>query len=205
MDQQVISKIIKSKIGIFTLQAAILSIFIFGFNYSFPIAFDSGITYERAMIIQLLGNYILVATPSDALFLYGVWTLAAIIPIILLRDARRAFGANLKLCFFPNFFFYLFLSRFSPSYFNSTWLVLFVPFLLFAIPILVLSVMVPKVYHKLKLGDSEAKSHQIRKIAEENRTICPNCGAEFESVPIFCYKCSTRLIPQEKESEKEES
>jgi len=196
MNKKIISKIIKSKIGIFILQVIILSLFIFGFDYSFPIAFDSGITPERELIIQFLGNYILIDSYIDMLFLYGVWTLITLIPILILNDSRRALGANLKVLFFPNFFFYLFLSRYSPNYFNSNWLILLIPFLIFAITIIFLSVLVPKLYNQLKPTNHEVKMHQLRKIAEENRQKCPNCGEEFESSPIFCYKCSTRLKPQ---------
>jgi uncharacterized membrane protein (DUF485 family) len=205
MNKKIISKIIKSKIGIFILQVITLSLFIFGFDYSIPIAFDSGITPERELIIQFLGNYILIDNYIDALFLYGVWALVTLLPIVILNDSRRAFGANLKLLFFPNFFFYLFLSRYSPNYFNSKWLILLTPFLLFAITIIFLSVAIPKLYHTLNPTNHEAQMHELRKIAEENRKKCPTCGAEFDSSPLFCYKCSTRLHSLENENQKEKS
>lgn len=205
MNQQVISKIAKSKIGIFTIQVLILSFFILCFDYSFPIAFDSSITYERAIIIQFLGNYILVDTPIDAVFLYGVWTLAAMIPVVLLANSRRALGANLKLLFFPNFFFYLFLSRFSPNYFNSMWFILFIPFLIFAIILIVASWVIPWIYQKLETTESETRLRELRKVVEDNRAKCPNCGEEFDSTPTYCYKCSTRLIPEENRDSREDS
>lgn len=205
MNKKIISKIIKSKIGIFILQVILLSLFIFGFDYSFPIAFDAGITPKRELIIQFLGNYILIDNYIDALFLYGVWALVSLLPVVILNDSRRALGANLKLLFFPNFFFYLFLSRYSPNYFNSNWLFLLLPFLLFAITIIILTVIIPKLYNKLKATSHEAQMHELRKIAEENRKKCPNCGAEFDSSPLFCYKCSTRLNPLENNNQKEKS
>jgi uncharacterized membrane protein (DUF485 family) len=197
MNQQVISKIAKSKIGIFTIQVLILSFFILCFDYSFPIAFDSGITYERAIIIQFLGNYILVDTPIDAIFLFGIWTLAAMVPVGLLKNSRRAIGANLKLFFFPNFFFYLFLSRYSPKYFNSRWVILFMPFLIFAIILIIASWVIPQIRQKLETTESETRLRELRKVAEDNRTKCPNCGEKFDSSPTYCYQCSTRLIPEE--------
>jgi hypothetical protein len=186
------------------LQVLVLSFFIFGFSYSVPLTLDTGIIYERLVIIQFLGNYILIETVLNAIFLYGVWTLVAFIPILLLKDSRKALGANLKLMFFPNFFFYLFLSRYSPHSFSSIWLNLLVPFLLFAIWIIALSVLVPKIFQKLKTPKKDAQLQELRNIAEENRAECPKCGAKFESTPLFCYKCSTRLIKEENQNHEEQ-
>ncbi|TFF87732.1 MAG: hypothetical protein EU550_02730 [Promethearchaeota archaeon] len=203
MDKQVVLKIVKSKIGVFIIQILILTISIVSFGYSFPIEFDSGITCERKMIIQFLGNYILVDTLFSALFLYSIWFLVGMIPIVIFKDSRKALGANLKLVFFPNFFFYLFLSKYSPNYFNTSWLGLFTPFAIFAIIIIVLTILIPKIYQILKPSKEETKLQELLKMAEENRYKCPNCGATFESKPIYCYRCSTRLIPQEGEKQKE--
>lgn len=205
MNQQLISKVFKSKIGIFIIQVLILTLSILFYNYSFTISFDSGISIERKMIIQFLGNYILVGNITDAIFLYSIWTIVTMLPVFILRNSRRALGANLKLIFFPNFFFYLFLSRYSPDYFNSTWLILLLPFLIFAIIIILLSFLIPKIFQMLKRRDKEAQLQEVQKIANENRKICPNCGAKFESTPIFCYKCSKRLIAKEEKKQQNKS
>ncbi len=203
MSHQLISNVYKSKIGIFVIQVVLLTVFIWIFNYSIPINFDPGILYEREVIIQFIGNYVIADTFMHGLLLFVVWFIVSLFPVVIYRESKRAMFANLKLMFFPNFFFYLFYHRYSPTFFSSTWGRFLLPFLLLGGCILMISVLFPTIYHKLTATKPEVKREELRKLAQKSRSRCPKCGAEFDSKPTFCYKCSTRLIPEGSEDPKD--
>ena len=119
MDKNRVVKFFISKFFIFIVQICVLSFLIYSFNYNFEIDFDSEITVSHKAILQFLANYILFKTFSNLLFIYLTWLLISLIPIFVFNNYRKAYSMNLITFFFPNFFFYVFLHRFSQDYFDS--------------------------------------------------------------------------------------
>ena len=114
---------LKNRFIIFIFQMFLLSTFIFIFTYKFEINFDSEISKERQEIIQFLANYIIFNIETNGLyslyFIYFSWLIVALIPVLIFNDYKEAYSMNLTTFFFPNFFFFIFLSRYSPVYYKA--------------------------------------------------------------------------------------
>jgi hypothetical protein len=178
---------------IFLIQIVILSLFIYGLGYKFYVNLDIGILIEREMIIQFLANYVLFDDLSGLCFLYIGWILISLIPILLYKNFKKAYSMNLITFFFPNFFLYIFLWRYSPEYFNSNFQFHFLQTILLGIVIVVLSIgisIILQIITKDKIG---AHIEDLSAIAGKIKSICPKCGTKFDSIPRFCYKCNTDL------------
>ena len=118
--EKLIVRFFQSKVVLFTIQILILSLFIYIFDYNFSINFDKSISKERREIIQFIANYVIFDFGGNkSYFICFSWMIISLLPIFAYRDYKRAYSMNLTSYFFPNFFFYVFLSRYSPNYYES--------------------------------------------------------------------------------------
>lgn len=182
---------LKFKVVNFLIQILILSLLIYIFNYRFKINFDRGISIERQEIIQFLANYIMFNKDDSfgIFFIYLSWIVVSLIPIFNFQDYKAAYSTNLYTFFFPNFFFFVFLSRYSPNYFNSYFLQLLIQTLILGIFILIFSIGVSFLLNKTIRHKSKAQFEDFKNLVEEIKFICPYCGTEFNSLPQYCYNC----------------
>lgn len=184
-------KVLRSKLMIFIVQIAILSVFIYLVDYAFKIDFDSNITEERREIIQFLANYILFDTKNS----YGIilicvsWIIVATLPILAFNDYKKATSLNFTTFFFPNFFFYVFLYRYSRNYYDSHFPHLFTLTIFLGAIILCYSIVVSLVLKKIKKPKKKAAFENLKLITQKNKSKCPYCGTNFDSIPKYCYKC----------------
>ena len=189
------SKIFTSKLFIFTVQISILSLLIYLFKYKFYIVFDVGITEERKIIIQTIANYIMFNQDkfSDGYFSFTSWSLISLIPVFIFRDYKKVYSMNLTAFFFPNFFFYVFLYRYSPVYFESNFLVLIMRTIALGIFIILFSLGLTYTIKKITKSFSKMLLEDLKLTFEEATSKCPYCGKSFKSKPIYCYNCLKEL------------
>ncbi|MHA1914955.1 MAG: hypothetical protein ACW986_14785 [Promethearchaeota archaeon] len=43
-------------------------------------------------------------------------------------------------------------------------------------------------------------AEDLENIAKSIKSKCTNCGAEFESSPMYCYNCNTKLLLNQEEN-----
>ncbi|MFX0059152.1 MAG: hypothetical protein ACFE8J_12705 [Candidatus Heimdallarchaeota archaeon] len=170
-----------------------MSSIIYFFHYRFIINFDSGITYERERIIEFLANYVMFEELSDFLIIILGWILASLLPIFILKNAKKACIMNLTTLFFPNFFFYVFLFRYSPQYFTDFFSKLFFKTFILSLLIVFFSIGLSLILLSFKHFKIEVKSEEIEILLSKVKIKCPRCGTEFNSTPQFCYECNTDL------------
>ncbi|MBD3195824.1 MAG: hypothetical protein GF317_12255 [Candidatus Lokiarchaeota archaeon] len=193
MENHTFKKIIKSKIFIFSLQIGLVNLFTILLNNRFPISFDGDILEERIKIIQYLANLILYTELEEGFIVIGTWIMITLIPILLVFDYQKATSANIKAFFFPNFFFYIFLGRYSFDYFDIYFWNLFSKTIIIFTVILILSILIPLIGKKIKLTKGETGMKIIEEVYEKNKSKCPYCGTDFDSIPLYCYNCSKKL------------
>ncbi|TFF86190.1 MAG: zinc ribbon domain-containing protein [Promethearchaeota archaeon] len=191
-----ILKIIRTKAVIFLVQIALLSVLIIIFGYSFEIEFDGSISEERKQIIQFLGNYVMFDGFNDTLLIYCLWLVVVTIPIIIFRKVKRVYSMNLLTFFVPNFFFYVFLSRYSPLYFNQNFGQLIFDTIILALVLIAYSFIFSLVVNFIRKKTKKEEPFQIRDIDKKVVSICPQCGTKFDSKPLYCYKCNAKLIDE---------
>jgi len=97
--------------------------------------------------------------------------------------------------FFPNFFFYIFISKYSPLYFEHYGTFLFLKTLLLGLVIILFSFLLALFLKFIKNFRKDVIMKDISIIEKQTKSKCPYCGTEFNSIPIYCYKCSKQLIP----------
>ncbi len=191
-----IAKIIRSKIVIFLIQFVILSLLLIIFKYSFNIEFDSTISEERKWVIQVLANFIMFESFYETVFIYGIWLVVSTIPILLYMKAKKAYSMNLISFFFPNFFFYVFLSRYSPNYFNENLGQFLFRTIILGIILITYSIGFSLVLSYIQKITRKEDSFELQEIEKKVVFDCPKCGTHFESRPEFCYNCNARLIDE---------
>jgi hypothetical protein len=190
-----LAQVYKSKLALFCVQFLILTILIGLFQYKFYIEFESNILEERRFTIQFLANYIMYKLDMSLLFLYLIWILATLIPVIILRDVKKVIVMNLITFFLPNFFFYIFLSKYSPVYYENFGLSLLLRTLVLGLVIILLSFLITLILKFMLNLKKEVKIVDVTFIEEKTKSMCPYCGTKFNSIPIYCYKCNKKLIP----------
>ncbi len=191
--------ILKIKVVNFIIQIVILSLFIYIFDYKFKINFDNDVSKERQDIIQFLANYIIfdINDLNGVYFIYISWIIVSFIPIINFDDYKTSYSMNLYTFFFPNYFFYIFLYRYSPNYFHSHFSTLFIQTLILGLFIVVFSIGLSFILNKTMRHKSKAQFEDFKKIVEKIKYKCPNCGTEFNSLPKYCYTCLKELETNE--------
>ncbi len=191
-----ILKIFRSRIVLFIIQFAILSLFLIFFEYSFSILFDSSVSEERKVIIQILANYIMFEGINNTIFIYGLWLLVATIPIILYRKVKKVYSMNLLSFFFPNFFFYVFLSRYSPLYFNENFWQLFFKTIILGFILTIYSIGLSLIINHVWKITKKVEPKELLDIDKKVVYECPQCGTKFDSKPLYCYNCNAKLIDE---------
>ena len=184
----------RSKIILFGIQILILSLLLFYSGYQFSINFDSTTTVSQERIIQFIANYVLFDNLLGLLFIYFIWFLASLIPIFFYNNLKKAYSMNIMTFFFPNFFVFTFLRKASRDYFNSTFFHHFLHTLLLGILIITISIvfsLILKAFMKIK---SEEQIENLNIIINKIKSKCPNCGIEFNSKPIYCYNCNSKIL-----------
>ena len=186
-------EIFRNRLILFIIQTLILNFLVFCLGYQINLNYDIGITIEQQTIIQFIANYILFDIWSGLFFIYLIWILISLIPILIYNNFKKAYAMNLITFFFPNFFLYVFLSRFSPIYFNSHFTFHFIHTILLGIVIVGLSISLSSIKEKIIRSKIKPKIEDLHSIANESKIVCPKCGTEFNSLPKFCYNCNTDL------------
>lgn len=194
-------KILQKKIILFFIQLIALSIIIFGFGYNFMISFDPDISMERKIIIQLLANYILFGGVDQFLFLSCSWFFVILVPIFALNNYKKTVTMNLSTFFFPNFFFYVFLARYSTNYYNSNIQFLMIKTIMLGVIILLSSLTLTFIVRKVRKTNKRIINGDLEQSEQNPEFKCMNCGAEFGSQPKYCYNCLTKLIEEDKINE----
>lgn len=198
-----LSKVFKSKIVVFLLQFFILSLLIYLFAHEFHIDFDKNITRERADIIQFLANYVMFDGSVGLIFIYSSWLFVSTISIFILLDYKKAYSMNLTTFFLPNFFFYVFLYRYSPIYFNSYFPTLFTQSIILGLMIVMVSIGLSLIIKKIIKPKTNSRFKEIIRIESEYKYKCPFCATEFNSKPKYCYNCNNQIgeISDERQQE----
>ena len=191
--------ILRIKFVNFIIQIIILSLFINFINYEFAIKFDPGILKERQLIIQFLANYVMYDRDKifGMTFIYLIWIIACLIPVINFDDYKSAYSTNLYTFFFPNFFFYIFLNRYSPNSFNSYFTTFIINTLILGVTLLIFSLGISIILNKTIRNKSKAQLEDFKKIIEKMKFICPYCGTKFNSIPVYCFNCLKELRTDE--------
>ena len=190
----------RSKTIIFIIQIFILSLFISYFGYEFSINFDIDASNAQKKITQLIVNYVLFNDLSGLVFIFFTWILVSIIPIFLHNDYKKAYSMNIMTFFFPNFFGYIFLYRYSRDYFNSKFPFHLLHSILLILLIVIVSIGISLILKRIKKVKTEELIEDLQVVISNIKSKCPNCGTEFNSKPIYCYKCSKKLILKSEEN-----
>ena len=188
-----IMNILRSKVILVMIQFIFLSLMIYGFNHSYQITFDSITTLEQQIIIQFLANYIIFNNINGMIFLGIIWLITSLIPIIIHIDFKKAYATNFSTFFLLNFFFYVFCFRYSPDFISSRFPALITHTLILGIIIITYSIGLSLIFKYLKNRWSQKEEDQFIPNNEKSLMICPKCGTEFQSIPMFCYNCNTKI------------
>jgi len=188
-----IKRIFESKVLLFCIQILILILILYFSKYTFYIDFDPNISEERKWVIQNLGNLILYDDVTSFLFIFIMWILISLLPILIFRSIKKSYTMNLTTFFFPNFFFYVFLERYSKNYFNANFSSLLIKTIIIGIIIVIFSIGLSLILKSFKHFKKETNLEDLKLIKSEIKTICPNCGTKFNSIPEFCYNCNTKI------------
>ncbi|MFX1572985.1 MAG: hypothetical protein ACFFB0_09565 [Promethearchaeota archaeon] len=191
--------VLRSKIVIFIIQIIIFSMLIYIFNYRYVLNLQlypptPDTTEDQIKVIEFLGTYLMYEDLNDAIFIYLCWSLISIIPVLIYYDYVKAFKMNFATFLIFNFFFYVFLYRHLNYYFKENFIIIFTKTYLTAILITVLSIETSLILNKFRKHKIEEELEDLQIIVRRIITKCPKCGAEFNSVPQFCYNCNTRII-----------
>ena len=191
-----IIKVLRSRLVIFLIQLSILLLTINLVEYKYELNLllfpkPEETTEEQMVIIDWLANYILYDDWNDLFFMYSIWLLISILPVLIYNNYKQAYSMNFLTFFFSNFFFYAFLRNYYLPYFNATFLNLFIKTIILGITMILFSIGLSfalKVIRRPKIHQED-----LHLIAESIKSKCPNCGTEFNSTPKVCYNCNMKL------------
>ncbi len=193
--------ILEKKIVIFIMQFSFLSLLLQVGDYHVNLLFDEGIIEVRRTIISFLGRLIIYQTHHDFLFLNACWMFISLIPSLLYLDYKKATSMNLTTFFIPNFFFYIFFSRYSPDYFSMYFTKFFLQTIIMGLIIISFSIASALVLLKIKNFFATTWRKEANKVELNIQSKCPYCGTEFQSMPKICYNCSKELKEEVREHE----
>jgi len=186
-------EVFRNRLVLIIIQTLILNLIILFFGYKFNLNFDVGIEFEQSVIIQFLANYVFFDTLHGLFFIYIIWLLVSLIPIFIYNNFKKSYSTNLLTFFFPNFFLYVFLSRYSPFYFNSNFPFHFMHTILLGMILIFFSIGLSLVIKKILKSKIKDQIEELHIIASKSKTVCPKCGVEFDSLPKFCYNCNAEI------------
>ena len=190
----------RSKIILFIIQILILSLFLFYSGYQFSITFDSTVTVSQKRIIQFIANYVLFDNLAGMSFVFFIWFITALIPVFFYNNLKKAYSMNLMTFFFPNFFVFAFLYKNSRNYFNSNFLHHFLHSLLLGMLIIMVSIGISLILKTIMKVKTEEKLENLNIIVNSIKSKCPKCGKEFNSTPLYCYNCNTKILLKTEEN-----
>jgi len=185
--------VFRNRLIIFLIQTLILNLFVFYFGYHINLSFNILTTFEQKVIIQFFANYTLFDVLPRLLFIYIIWISVSLIPIFIYNDFKKSYTMNLLTYFFPNFFVYVLLFRYSHDFFSANFLFHFINTILLGIMIVIISIGLSFIIKKILKAKVQHQIENLQNIASAGKVICPKCGVEFESIPKFCYNCNTDL------------
>jgi len=190
-------KLVKSKVTIFLTQILILTVLILIFSYNYSVNFDASASLEQQVIIQVLANYIMFDGLINLMFIYILWIIVALIPIFIFSDYKKAYSMNLTTFFFPNFFFYVFLARHSPIYYNSNFPFIFPRTIVLGIFLVIFSLGLTFIIRNIRKSKRLLPDENLKLIEREIKYTCSKCGTEFNSLPKYCYNCLNEITAEE--------
>lgn len=191
----------------FILQFILLTLVIYIFGYSFQIDFNLDTEIEQRVIVQFLANYVLFLGVNGTIFMYLSWLLVSLIPIISNLNYKKAYSTNLLTFFVLNFFVYVFLfvprqnqdMRVTSGFFNSNFIPLIWNTILLGSAIIIFSICLSILLNKI-ISSRRDKKAINESFDNKPLIICPNCGTEFDSIPLYCYNCNFKLTSDEIET-----
>jgi len=188
-----LSNLLRLKIFIFCVQFLMLALFIYYFNYNVKIQFDAETTEIQRQIIQFLANFILLLNSSNILFLYSFWLLISLIPIFIHLEPKKATTMNFLTYFIIAFFSNLFLSRYASVFYYARLTSILVNLLILGFTIIIFSFVFSMCLKFIK----KFILQQVKKSTDFNECVkvikCPYCGVEFNSIPLYCYNCNSKI------------
>jgi hypothetical protein len=139
--------------------------------------------------------------------MYSTWLLVSLIPILTNLNYKKAYSTNLLTFFVLNFFVYVFLFvprqnqdiKVTRDFFNSNFMPLLWNSIILGLAIITFSIFLSLLLQRIKstrLGKNVAD--QI--LSNEPLIICPKCGTEYDSIPLYCYNCNFKLTSDEIDS-----
>ena len=86
--------------------------------------------------------------------------------------------------------------RVTSDFFTVNFIPLIVNSILLGLTITLYSIFLSILLNKIKSARLEKKVSE--KVIDENPLIiCPKCGTEFDSIPLYCYNCNSKLTSDE--------
>ncbi|MHA2288423.1 MAG: hypothetical protein ACXABG_06515 [Promethearchaeota archaeon] len=192
-------KLFKSKLVLFCIQILFLSLFVVIFNYEFQINFDVSTdprAIEQQLIIRFLANLIMYNDTFGFVYISLTWFMVSLIPISIYNDFKKAYSMNITTFFFPNFFFYVFYWRYSEIYFNAQFPTYITNTIILSLMIVIESIVLSLLLKFIKKLRKDSEPINLEQIETLNRTECPKCGTQFNSIPKYCFNCN-HLITNE--------
>ncbi|KKL75982.1 hypothetical protein LCGC14_2049440 [marine sediment metagenome] len=129
--------------------------------------------------------------------MFSIWLLISIVPVLIYKNYKQAYSMNFLTFFFPNFFLYAFLRNNYLPYFNANFLNLIVKTIILGITLIFFSIGLT--FALKKIGNPKIIQEDLHHIAESIKSKCPNCRAEFNSTPKYCYNCNMELMRKPEE------
>jgi hypothetical protein len=120
----------------------------------------------------------------------------SLIAIIIFNDYKKAYSTNLTSFFLINFFVYVFLYNYSFNYFEIYFTHLFLNSLVLGFLIIIFSIGVSLILKHFRKSSLLKKDEKVSKLNGKSLFVCPNCGTEFNSIPLYCYNCNSKLIKE---------
>ena len=195
-----ISSFFKKKTVSFVIQFSLLTLIIYLFNYSFIIEFAPNVEIEQRVIIQFLANYVLFRESDRIIFMYVAWLIVSLFPILVNQDWKKACSTNFLTFFVLNFFVYVFLfngdMRVTSDFFTLNFVLLIWNSIILGVIILTYSLLISILLKKLKSSQLEKKTSK-HLLNDKPLMVCPKCGTDFDSIPLYCFKCNEKLTVDE--------
>lgn len=158
------------------------------------------LAYDSFEAVHVIAAFELLHHPFELIWVIPSWFIAAFIGGLISRSWKGAIVISLITGFVLSLTWLFFMWRYLPNYYNNfvstrSSLIflgqtlgtgLFLGFISIGACVLGAYLTSP---HKQAIEESPIK---------EIKSVCPNCGTEFQSKPKFCYKCNTLLDVTEK-------